>query len=211
MMRTVLDHLVIACSDLSQGTDWLRVRLGVEPEPGGRHASMGTHNRLLRLGPRSYLELLAVDPDAEPPPHPRWFGLDDREVRARSAREPFLLTWVAATDDVQEAVARVPELGDVRELSRDALRWRIALPEDGGLLHDGIMPALIQWLGGAHPCNRLEDRGCELQSVVLEHPSATEIAVALQMIGFDGWDAVEVGPKRLAAVIRGPSGEVTLS
>ena len=211
MMRTALDHLVIACSDLDQGTDWLRARLGVESEPGGRHASMGTHNRLLRLGPRAYMELIALDPDAEPPPHPRWFGLDEREVRARSTREPFLLTWVAATDDVQEAVARIPELGDVSELSWDALRWRIALPEGGSLLHDGVMPALIQWLGGTHPCDRLEDRGCELQSLALQHPSATEIAVALQMIGFDGWDALEVGPKRLAAVIRGPSGEITLS
>ena len=95
-MRTTLDHIVIACADLEQGTAWLRERLGVDPQPGGKHAAMGTHNTLLRLGPRHYLELLAIDPDAEAPPQARWFGLDERGIRERAAREPFLLTWVAS-------------------------------------------------------------------------------------------------------------------
>ena len=47
-----------------------RCRLGrddawVSPlESGGRHPHMGTHNRLLSLGPDLYLEVIAVDPDA---------------------------------------------------------------------------------------------------------------------------------------------------
>lgn len=210
-MKTVLDHLVIACGDLEQGSAWLRERLGVEPEPGGKHAAMGTHNRLLRLGPRRYLELLAIDPEADPPAHARWFGLDERGIRERAAREPFLLTWVAATDDLGEAVARVPELGAIQEFSRGSFRWRIALPEGGGLLLDGVMPALIQWLGGAHPCDRLEDRGCELLSLAMRHSEASGVAMTLQVLEFEGWDVVEPGARMLAARVRGPAGVVTLS
>lgn len=202
---------MIACGDLEQGSAWLREKLGVEPEPGGKHTTMGTHNRLLRLGPRQYLELLAIDPDADPPAHARWFGLDERGTRERAARGPFPLTWVAATDDLDEAVARAPELGVIQELSRGSLQWRIALPEGGSLRFDGVMPTLIQWLGGAHPCDRLEDRGCELVSLALRHPAASDIAMALQVLEFEGWDAVEAGSKGMAATVRGPAGDVTLS
>ena len=51
-MRTILDRVVIACADLEQGSAWLHARLGVEPEEGGKHATMGTHKRLLRRGVR---------------------------------------------------------------------------------------------------------------------------------------------------------------
>lgn len=59
-----VDHLVVAAAGLDAGTAWLEAHLGVPLAPGGRHAAMGTHNRLLRLGPRLYLELIAIDPDA---------------------------------------------------------------------------------------------------------------------------------------------------
>ncbi|MEW5882401.1 MAG: VOC family protein, partial [Pseudomonadota bacterium] len=89
MLRSEPDHLVVACADLEQGSMWAAETLGAEPQPGGKHATMGTHNRLLKLGPRVYLELLAIDPHAAPPAHPRWFSLDDPAIQARAARSPF--------------------------------------------------------------------------------------------------------------------------
>jgi len=41
------DHVAIATRDLDEGAEWLRARLGVAPEPGGKHPQMGTQNRLL--------------------------------------------------------------------------------------------------------------------------------------------------------------------
>src|SRR5215211_7084386 len=66
-MRTVFDHLVVAAARLDEGAAWVRERLGVEMNPGGRHPRMGTHNRLLRVGPGRYMEVIAVDPDAPAP------------------------------------------------------------------------------------------------------------------------------------------------
>jgi len=47
-MSPSIDHLAVAATTL-EGRD-LDDFLGVTLPPGGRHARMGTHNRLLRLG-----------------------------------------------------------------------------------------------------------------------------------------------------------------
>ena len=57
----VLDHLAVSAATLEEGAGWIGERLGVAVEGGGRHAEMGTHNRLLSLGDL-YLEVIAVDP-----------------------------------------------------------------------------------------------------------------------------------------------------
>ena len=83
-----LDHLVVAARTLDEGSAWLFERLGVRPVEGGKHAFMGTHNRLLKIGPREYLEVIAIDPNAPPPARPRWFALDAPEMQERLEQVP---------------------------------------------------------------------------------------------------------------------------
>ena len=66
-MNAALDHLVLACDELGAGVEYLAQLTGVTPQPGGKHPTMGTHNAVLRLGPRTYLELIAIDPEAPKP------------------------------------------------------------------------------------------------------------------------------------------------
>src|SRR5205809_7410293 len=119
-MRCELDHLVIACKDLDQGAAWVTARLGSEPTGGGKHPLMGTHNRVLRIGARAYLEVIAIDPDAPAPTRPRWFDLDAPEMQTRLAESPALITWGARTDNIAEAVTHVPQLGRVEAAARGA-------------------------------------------------------------------------------------------
>jgi hypothetical protein len=205
-----VDHLVLACADLAQGAAHVRARLGVDVQPGGRHLLMGTHNALLRLGPRTYLELIAIDP-AGSAQRPRWFGLDTAPVRARMAKGPFLLTWVAACSDVAAAAVLDPGFGEIIAASRGAFSWRITVPADGSLNRDGVVPTLIQWNGDAHPCDALDDRGCALRELALRHPQARRIEALFDGLKLAGPLALREGEARIAARIDTPGGVVELA
>jgi len=208
-MRSEIDHLVVACANLDQGSAWAQETFGADPTPGGKHAAMGTHNRLLKLGPRVYLELLAIDPEAAAPARPRWFDLDNPAVQARAAQTPFLLTWVAATGDIYDAVARVPALGEVTPFTRNAYAWKFALPEDGRLHFGGVLPAVIAW-DSDHPAAALPDCGCELLALELAHPAAASIVPLFRALRLMGPVDLKAGPRALGARLRTPRGEIAL-
>jgi len=157
-----LDHLVVAARTLDEGAGWVRERLGAECVPGGKHATMGTHNRLLSLGPESYLEVIAIDPDAPRPARPRWFELDTPAMQARLARGPALVHWVERTDDLDAELRSYPVKMQFESFTRNGLRWRLALTPDGSFPGGGTLPTLIQW-EGAHPCDTLPHSGVRLE------------------------------------------------
>ena len=159
---TELDHLVVAARTLEEGAAWVRDRLGTTMSPGGRHVLMGTHNRLLALGPGRFLEVIAIDPDAAAPGRARWFALDTPAMQARLARAPALIHWVERTDDIERSLGDYPEPVEVLELARGEHRWRIGVPRDGRLPCDGSCPTLIQWTAGPHPSAGLPESGCTL-------------------------------------------------
>ena len=201
-MSLAPDHLVVCAATLEEGAAAVAAALGVALEPGGQHPVMGTHNRLLSLGPGEYLEVIAIDPDAAPPGRPRWFDLD------RFAGAPRLTTWVARCDDLAAEVARSPEgTGAVHDLARGDYRWRMAIPGDGRLPFGGAFPGLIAWQGALHPADRLPDRGCRLRRLTLFHPRADDLRRALAGRLHDSRIAVEKAPAEcLCAEIDTPAG-----
>jgi hypothetical protein len=174
-LTPVFDHLVIAAKTLDEGASWVERQLGVSPVPGGKHPTMGTHNRLLFIGPGRFLEVIAVDPEAPEPGRRRWFDLDDVAMRARLAKSPALIHWVERTDDIEAALRDYPEIVEVLALQRGPYRWRIAVPPDGRRPGGGTLPTLIQWEGGLHPAGALPDTGVRLAAFTREgeHLSAT--------------------------------------
>ncbi|HET7549427.1 MAG TPA: VOC family protein [Usitatibacter sp.] len=161
-MEYELDHLVVAARTLEEGGAWVEAALGAAPVAGGRHALMGTHNRVLALDRRRYLEVIAADPDAPPPARPRWFGLDRPAARERLARGPALMHWVARVPDIDAALRDYPDEVEVLDLTRGEFAWRIGVPRDGHLPCGGACPTLIEWQGAAHPADRLPPSGCAL-------------------------------------------------
>lgn len=161
-MALGLDHLVVAARTLEEGGAWVEARLGAAPVPGGKHATMGTHNRLLALGRGQYLEVIAIDPAAPAPGRPRWFGLDSNAMRARLAAGPALVHWVVRTDDLEEALADYPEPVEMLAFERGNFRWRMGVPRDGRIPCGGQCPTLIQWEDGPHPSESLPPSGCSL-------------------------------------------------
>jgi hypothetical protein len=198
---------------LEEGVEWVERRLGVTVGSGGKHDVMGTHNRLLSLGPGRFIEVIAVDPEAPKPLQPRWFELDRPAMQERLARGPALIHWVARTDDIEAAIDATASgvRPEVVPLARGAFRWKIAVPADGSLPRDGIAPTLIQWFS-QHPTEVLPDAGCRLEALVLHHPDAPGVLHALRFAGLSPDDPVQAHHEGngLEVRIRSPQGTVEI-
>lgn len=180
-----LDHLIFAVPELRAGASRMEKLIGAEPETGGRHQGLGTHNRLVGLGPGRYLEIIAVDPEQRDPARPRWFGLDD-------LTEPTLVTWCArASRSLERLIARGRragiDLGDAVEGSRrrpdgSLLSWTFSdpwAPRAGG-----VIPFLIDWGPSPHPSDDLP-AVCSLHALRLEHPQPEDVRAWLAALGLD--------------------------
>lgn len=213
MNHCKLDHLVVAAADLDTGRQYIEDLLGVRTEAGGRHDTIGTHNRLLRLGDDQYLEIIAIDRDAPPPERPRFFALDDPAMQAAIQSRPRLITWVARASDLDEAAAYPPyHAMEIRDMARGDLRWRMTFTRDGGLPCEGALPLLLEWRTEPMPPQRMADVGCALNRFVVQSPQVQRVRQVLQDLNLTSVEpdySVQTG---LAATLSTPGrGEVILS
>jgi Glyoxalase-like domain len=169
-----LDHIVVASLTLEEGVAHVERCLGVIVPPGGEHPLMGTHNHLMRLGDKIYLEIISPNSKVHPQ-RPRWFGLDRGELLAQLKVSPRLITWVVCVPDLGEALQNLPKAGEIVRVSRGDLSWLISVPAGGAMPFDGAFPALIQWPSGSNPSERMGDLGCRLQRLEIAHPQANLI------------------------------------
>ena len=118
-----LDHVILATPDLDGTGSRLESEHRLPSVPGGRHAGLGTENRIVPLG-EAYVELV---------------GVADRDEASANAFGSWVLQqieggeawigWCVRTDDLDAVRAR---LGlDAQAMSRSRpdgleLRWRLA-------------------------------------------------------------------------------------
>ncbi len=206
-MRSRVDHLLWAVPELEAGRRALAERSGVEARIGGRHPGFGTHNALLHLGERCYLELIARDPTQD-----RLTGLGGH---LEGLESPALVTWCAASEDL-EAVADVArshglEPGEITSMSRKRpdggeLHWQIL--QLGGHPYGGLLPFFITWGETPHPAGDAP-RGCRLRELRLGSPDADELAPLLGALGLE----IPVHPRAepgIAATLDTPRGLLEL-
>ncbi len=211
-----LDHLVVAAHTLDQGTAYVQRRLGVEPAGGGKHAAMGTHNRVLKLGRGRYLEVIAIDSEGRKPDFPRWFNLDDTDLQEGLKIRPRLITWVVRTDAIDTLAEEIyGQRACVRPMQRDSLRWRFAFTEDGAMPGDGLIPHVIQWAGDTHPAESMADSDCTLVGLDGAHTDPVSVKRVVSSMGLD--DTITIHPVSerqspgLFARIKPPTGVVVLN
>lgn len=202
-----LDHIAVVARSLDEGTTYVEAILGVELSPGGKHGAMGTHNRLLSLGPHCYLEVIAIDPDAPKPAHRRWFNLDSY------TGAPRLMNWICSTDDLESALSAAPPGSGVpMRLTRGDMVWHMGVTDFGRLPFDDAMPALIEWGNSPHPNRRLPDHNLRLTRLDVFHPRADDLLKAFPALHGLPEVSVREGPeKRLLATISTPEGNRILA
>ena len=170
---------------------------------------MGTHNALLRLSASSYLEVIAIDPQAPGPARPRWYGLDVLSPDAL----PCLTTWVVHGGAAERAAADGSmHLGGPVDMARGPFRWRVTVPRDGSMPMGGMIPAVITW-ASEHPAQALPDRGCRLVGLEARLPEAEALRTVLDTLGVHDCTIVPTAPPdepRLDAIIETPRGRCRL-
>lgn len=203
-----VDHLVYATTDLDSGVKEIEQLLGVRATPGGQHPGRGTRNALIALGPTSYLEIIAPDPQQPTPKQPRSFGIDN-------LKRSKLVAWFVKGTDLNrvrnEAVRLGVPYGEVMAGSRrrpdgTELSWQFTDPVT--LVGDGLVPFLIDWGHSPHPSSSAA-KGATLVALHAEHPNPESVRKMLRDVAIDV--EVKAGPNvELIATIECPRGRVTL-
>lgn len=201
-----IDHVVLGVSDLDRGIALVEQATGVPPTVGGRHTHLGTHNAVLSLGPRCYLEILAPDPTQN--------HLVDSLTVLAGLDEPKLVKWAIAGN-----VDRAVELFRATVLPNAAvesgarmrpdgceIRWR----QVGFLTLTRVdVPFGIHWApGSVHPAEG-PSTGCSLKRVEVVSPDTAVLRVVYEQL--DTGAKLQAGPQAsLEAVLDTPLGEVNL-
>jgi hypothetical protein len=202
----LIDHIIYAAPDLEAAAADIEERFGVRAAGGGQHIGQGTHNALLALGHRRYLELIAPDPEQPEPSAPRPYGVE-------GVTRGGLVGWALACDDIDKALAQARakgfDPGDVIEGHRvtatgTMLKWRLTR----NALTAGLIPFLISRGETPHPASSAP-AGLVLESLHIEHPDPSSLMGPLNALGAE----VEVQPASQAALvarIKGPRGRAEL-
>jgi hypothetical protein len=180
-----LDHIIWACDDLERGTRRFEALTGVSPRYGGVHASGSTHNALVGLGPRCYLEILAPT-GPQTPAEDAWCRL------ARGAREPRILTYCMRSPRPLSQLAQIAEAAGAHDalvahngrVTPEGVRlnWQWVAPvfDEFGL----AFPFFIDWLDSPHPAATALGRGdVRLADFAVGHPQAADLLRTLTKIG----------------------------
>ncbi|HKW56679.1 MAG TPA: VOC family protein [Candidatus Acidoferrum sp.] len=202
----ILDHILLACSDLDAGIAFVQRRTGIPALFGGVHPGRGTRNALLSLGepsreepnPRRYLEIIAPDP-AQP-------GIADR-YGLQQLTQPRLIGWAAHPGDLSEFATRLralglafdgPTLGSRKRPDGQLLQWStLNLHDDLG----GLLPFFIEWSRDTTHPSVDAPRGCHLESFELRTPDPEGLAKTANQLGL-GVPVAKAEKPQLSALIR---------
>jgi hypothetical protein len=207
MQRSVFDHVMYGASDLDACVEEMFARTGIRAAYGGSHPGFGTHNALLGLGDRRYLELIAPVPGQE--------ASSPLAALLAQLQAPRIILWAVRTKNIETAAgaarARGYDPGSVTEVSRTTpegmrLSWRLTF--GGSDVALGVLPFLIQWTGDTHPADNAP-QGCVLGRLRAEHPRAGEMRAALDALGV-GLNVEPGSTATLHATLETPRGRVEL-
>ena len=175
-MNSRIDHIVIGTANLISGTKILETKLSTKFSPGGEHMIMGTHNKLLKLQSNIYLEVIANNPNVIKPSRQRWFSLDESSIKEKIKKSPRLLCWVLEVDNIEDTVKKCGyNPGEILQLSRDELTWKVTVPSNGKLVENGVLPVLIEWPSNQHPSKKLNNSKVSINKISLFHPEPYKI------------------------------------
>ena len=142
-----LDHIVFGSFTLEEGTKFVENILQAKLSDIGYHKDMGTHNRVIRISERVYLEVIAIDPKSSNLSNKKWFNLDNSKLQFKLKQSPQIIGYVIENNNMNISKYYDPFF----ESSRDIYEWQFAMPTfnnnilDREIIEAGMIPSLISW------------------------------------------------------------------
>jgi len=209
--RSRIDHIVIGTSNLILGTSALESKLSHQFSLGGEHKIMGTHNKLLKLQSNIYLEVIAKNPNADKLTRPRWFSLDENNIIEKIKDTPRALCWVLEVENIEDTVKNCGyNPGEILQLSRDSMNWKVTVPPDGKLIDNGILPILIEWNKDQHPSKKLSDSSVSLNKISLYHQDPKRIKKIISNLIQSDFIQVLEGPPKIELILTTQNGKIII-
>ena len=210
-MDSRIDHIVIGAANLISGTNILETKLGNKFSPGGEHQIMGTHNKLLKLQSDIYLEVIANNPNVDKPSRRRWFSLDEARTKEKIKHSPRVLCWVLEVDSIENTVKKCGyKPGEILQISRGELTWKITVPSNGGLADHGVLPTLIEWPNDQHPSKKLTNSKISLTKLSLFHPEPNKIKNIISNLIESDLIRVSEGFPKIELILTTQNGKVVI-
>jgi catechol 2,3-dioxygenase-like lactoylglutathione lyase family enzyme len=201
-----LDHIILGCTDLDAGIEFVFRHLGVRAIPGGVHPGAGTKNALLSLGKLRYLEIMAPDPSQPDAADPR---------NVRTLKHPALVGWAEHRHHLDEFAGVLhaagidyvgPVPGSRQRPDGSVLNWKsLPLKED----EHGILPFFIEWGDSTVHPSVDSPKGCGIDSLQITTPDPASLEALRKTLDLD----VAIGQSktpRLIAHLHGPAGSLTV-
>ena len=165
-----IDHIILGAADLDHATRAFEQMTGVRPVYGGKHPA-GTHNALVSLGGRTYIEIIAAQPGAPPP---------DWLPSLTNLEDPTPLGFAVTSDDGAALRADLIAAGFALTQNSPGTRTTPA----GATLHwetfrlggdPRQMPFFIVWAPGTQHPSSTSPSGCTLERFAIASPQSEQL------------------------------------
>ena len=166
-----IDHIILGAADLDRATRAFEQMTGVRPVYGGKHPT-GTHNALVSLGGRTYLEIIAVQPGGPPP---GWLP------NLANLENPTPLGFAVTSDDGPALRADLIAAGFALTENNAGARTT----PSGATLHwesfrfagdPRQMPFFIVWAPGTEHPSATSPSGCTLARFAIATPPSEQLS-----------------------------------
>lgn len=201
---SLLDHILLGCSDLDRGIAFVEEHTGVRAAFGGVHPGRGTQNALLSLGERRYLEIIAPDPAQPDAKNPLVTYL-------KKLSEPRLVNWAAHPGDLAAFAKKLreagvafegPTPGSRKRPDGSVLKWQTLTLKDNA---SWTLPFFIEWSADSLHPSADSPKGCSLLQFAAGTPDPAALAKQTTLLGLD-LPIVKAEKPQLRATIAGPKG-----
>jgi len=206
---SLLDHILLGCSDLDRGIAFVEERTGVHAAFGGVHPGRGTQNALLSLGTRRYLEIITPDlaqPDAR----------DPLVTHLKKLSEPRLVNWAAHPGDLAAFAKKLreasvafegPTPGSRKRPDGRVLQWQTLTLKDNA---SWTLPFFIEWSADSLHPSADSPKGCSLARFEAGTPDPEVFSKQIALLGLD-LAITRADKPQLRATIKGPKGEFSVT